>query len=92
MRFLPSVYLGAPIERDTMRHVAKTVAGVELSDHVIDVVFVLFDEDGDGRLSNKVGFGFGFGLKIKGQWPYRAATTKNNHVMYNFHYCGICRC
>ena len=37
-----------------MRHVAKTVAGVELSDHVIDVVFVLFDEDGDGRLSNKV--------------------------------------
>ena len=38
-----------------MRHVAKTVAGVELSDHVIDVVFVLFDEDGDGRLSNKVG-------------------------------------
>ena len=49
---------GAPIERDTMRHVAKTVAGVELSDHVIDVVFVLFDEDGDGRLSNKVGFRF----------------------------------
>ena len=48
------MYLGAPIERDTMRHVAKTVAGVELSDHVIDVVFVLFDEDGDGRLSNKV--------------------------------------
>ena len=31
----------------------KTVANVELSDHVIDVVFVLFDEDGDGRLSNK---------------------------------------
>ena len=40
-----------------MRHVAKTVAGVELSDHVIDVVFVLFDEDGDGRLSNKVRMG-----------------------------------
>ena len=29
---------------------------------------------------------------IKGQWPYRAATTKNNHVMYNFYYCGICCC
>ena len=27
---------------------------------------------------------------IKGQWPYRAATIKNNHVMYNFYYCGIC--
>ena len=29
---------------------------------------------------------------IKGQWPYRAATIKNNHVMYNFHYCGIYCC
>lgn len=44
---------GAPIERSTMKHVAHTVAGVELSDHIIDVVFVLFDNDGDGKLSNK---------------------------------------
>jgi hypothetical protein len=44
---------GAPIERDTMRHVAKTVANVDLSAHLIDVVFVLFDENGDGKLSNK---------------------------------------
>merc|ERR1712029_97487 len=44
---------GAPIQRSTMKHVAHTVAGVELSDHIIDVVFVLFDEDGDGKLSNK---------------------------------------
>ncbi|TRY67094.1 hypothetical protein TCAL_05156 [Tigriopus californicus] len=44
---------GAPIERETMKHVAKTVANVDLSDHVIDVVFVLFDENGDGKLSNK---------------------------------------
>ena len=29
---------GAPIERSTMKHVAKTVAHVELSDHLIDVV------------------------------------------------------
>lgn len=44
---------GAPIERSTFKHVAHTVAGVDLSDHVIDVVFVLFDENGDGKLSNK---------------------------------------
>ena len=44
---------GAPIERKTMQHVAQTVANVKLSDHVVDVVFVLFDEDGDGKLSNK---------------------------------------
>lgn len=44
---------GAPIERETMKHVARTVANVDLSDHVINVVFVLFDENGDGKLSNK---------------------------------------
>ena len=42
---------GAPIERSTMKHVAKTVAHVELSDHLVDVVFTLFDTDGDGKLS-----------------------------------------
>lgn len=31
----------------TLKHVAKTVAHVDLSDHVLDVVFVLFDEDGN---------------------------------------------
>ena len=30
----------------TLKHVARTVADVELSDHVVDVVFVLFDENG----------------------------------------------
>ena len=39
---------GAPIERHTMKHVAKTVAHVELSDHLVDVVFTLFDTNGDG--------------------------------------------
>ena len=29
---------GAPIERSTMKHVAKTVAHVDLSDHLVDVV------------------------------------------------------
>lgn len=32
---------------DTMQQVAKTVAKVELSDHVCDVVFALFDCDGE---------------------------------------------
>ena len=32
----------------------RTVAHVELSDHLTDVVFTLFDNDGDGKLSNKV--------------------------------------
>uniref|UniRef100_A0A8B9KCJ3 Calcium uptake protein 1, mitochondrial n=1 Tax=Astyanax mexicanus TaxID=7994 RepID=A0A8B9KCJ3_ASTMX len=37
----------------TMKQVARTVAKVELSDHVCDVVFALFDCDGNGELSNK---------------------------------------
>ena len=32
---------------------AKVCASVDLSDHVVDVIFIIFDEDGDGALSNK---------------------------------------
>ena len=31
---------GAPIEKSTLKHVAKTVAHVELSDHLVEVVIV----------------------------------------------------
>jgi len=44
---------GAPIERSTMKHVSRTVAHVDLSEHLVDVVFTLFDDNGDGMLSNK---------------------------------------
>jgi len=44
---------GAPIERSTMTHVARTVAHVDLTEHLVDVVFTLFDDNGDGKLSNK---------------------------------------
>lgn len=36
---------GASIDQTTLKHVAKTVAHVDLSDHVIDVVFTIFDEN-----------------------------------------------
>ena len=36
---------GADIDPFTMKHVAKTVSQVDLRDHVIDVVFTLFDEN-----------------------------------------------
>lgn len=41
MCVLPSFLLSV-----TMKQVARTVAKVELSDHVCDVVFALFDCDG----------------------------------------------
>lgn len=36
---------GASIDQQTLQHVAKTVAVVNLSDHVVDVVFTIFDEN-----------------------------------------------
>ncbi|KAF7271360.1 hypothetical protein GWI33_015716 [Rhynchophorus ferrugineus] len=44
---------GASIDQATLKHVAKTVAHVDLSDHVIHVVFTIFDDNQDGQLSNK---------------------------------------
>lgn len=44
---------GASIDKGILKHVSKTVANIHLSDHIIDVIFKLFDEDGDGKLSPK---------------------------------------
>uniref|UniRef100_A0A3B3CWG7 Calcium uptake protein 1, mitochondrial n=1 Tax=Oryzias melastigma TaxID=30732 RepID=A0A3B3CWG7_ORYME len=41
---------GASIDKATMKQVARTVAKVELSDHVCNVVFALFDCDGKEAL------------------------------------------
>ena len=32
---------------ETLKHVARTVVQVDLSDHVVEVVFTLFDENGE---------------------------------------------
>lgn len=37
---------GASINKDDFKKVSKAVAGVELSDHLVDLVFVIFDENG----------------------------------------------
>jgi len=44
---------GASISKDDLKRVSKAVAGVELDDHLIDVVFVIFDENNDNELSHK---------------------------------------
>ncbi|XP_026328614.1 calcium uptake protein 1 homolog, mitochondrial-like [Hyposmocoma kahamanoa] len=44
---------GASIDQPTLRHVARTVAHIELDPHVINVVFTIFDENMDGQLSNR---------------------------------------
>ncbi|VDL14651.1 unnamed protein product [Hymenolepis diminuta] len=44
---------GAAIDQATFLHVAKVVANVKLTPHLVDVVFTLFDENDDGQLSYK---------------------------------------
>ncbi|KAJ2939638.1 hypothetical protein O0L34_g14358 [Tuta absoluta] len=44
---------GASIDQPTLRHVARTVAHIDLSPHVVNVVFTIFDENMDGQLSNR---------------------------------------
>ena len=44
---------GASITKDDFKRVSKAVAGIELDDHLIDVVFVIFDENNDNELSHK---------------------------------------
>ncbi|XP_055333532.1 calcium uptake protein 1, mitochondrial-like [Paramacrobiotus metropolitanus] len=44
---------GGSIDHSTLKRVVKTVAKTELDDHVIDVVFTLFDDNEDGRLSQR---------------------------------------
>ncbi|KAL0112481.1 hypothetical protein PUN28_012063 [Cardiocondyla obscurior] len=44
---------GASIDQATLKHVARTVAHVDLNDHIIQVVYTIFDENMDGQLSNR---------------------------------------
>ncbi|EPB75807.1 EF hand [Ancylostoma ceylanicum] len=43
---------GLSIDAELLKRVARKVTDVELSDHVIDVVITLFDDNMDGKLSN----------------------------------------
>lgn len=40
-----------PISKDEFQRAVKICTGTVLSNHIIDTVFALFDEDGDGQLS-----------------------------------------
>eukprot|EP00117_Sycon_ciliatum_P041537 scpid71809/ scgid30363/ Calcium uptake protein 1, mitochondrial; Calcium-binding atopy-related autoantigen 1 homolog len=42
-----------PIGPEDMKLAGRIVAGVELSDHLVEVLITMFDEDGDGKLSEK---------------------------------------
>eukprot|EP00794_Sanderia_malayensis_P016905 gene16905-18611_t len=44
---------GQAVDTETFKQVAQTVAGVNLREHLVNVVFKLFDENDDGQLSNR---------------------------------------
>ncbi|CAJ0570640.1 unnamed protein product, partial [Mesorhabditis spiculigera] len=44
---------GVPIDANMLQHVARKATNVELTEHVADVVITLFDENMDGKLSNR---------------------------------------
>lgn len=43
---------GLPVDAKLLKRVARKITQVDLSDHVIDVVITLFDDNMDGKLSN----------------------------------------
>ncbi|KAE9421514.1 hypothetical protein Angca_004781, partial [Angiostrongylus cantonensis] len=43
---------GFPIHAQLLKRVARKITNIELSDHVVDVVVTLFDDNLDGKLSN----------------------------------------
>ncbi|KAJ1358950.1 Calcium uptake protein 1, mitochondrial [Parelaphostrongylus tenuis] len=43
---------GLPIDAQFLQRVAKKITNVELSDHVVDIIITLFDDNMDGKLSN----------------------------------------
>uniref|UniRef100_A0A183CAI1 EF-hand domain-containing protein n=1 Tax=Globodera pallida TaxID=36090 RepID=A0A183CAI1_GLOPA len=44
---------GKPLSKQLLQRVARKVTGVDLSDTVVDVAVTLFDENGDGELSQR---------------------------------------
>ncbi|CAD5209020.1 unnamed protein product [Bursaphelenchus okinawaensis] len=42
---------GKPLDESMLKNVAKKIAGVTLSDYLVDIIVTMFDENGDGYLS-----------------------------------------
>ena len=38
---------GAPIDKDTFKHVTRIVGKIELNEHLVEVLFQLFDDNGE---------------------------------------------
>jgi len=71
-----------PISQEEFHRAVKICTGKCLSDHVVDTVFCIFDEDGDGQLSYKEFIGF---MKERRQRGFK--TTPRTFGWKAFKYC-----
>ncbi|XP_043193420.1 calcium uptake protein 3, mitochondrial-like isoform X8 [Amphibalanus amphitrite] len=71
-----------PISQEEFHRAVRICTGKALSDHVVDTVFCIFDEDGDGQLSYKEFIGF---MKERRQRGFK--TTPRTTGWQAFKYC-----
>ncbi|KAH8315986.1 hypothetical protein KR074_003930, partial [Drosophila pseudoananassae] len=76
---------GADISRQTLRHIAEIVAGVTLTEHMMDVIFTIFDADRNGVLGRRE--------FIKALRTQRTRThSVRNHFRFTSALNVVCKC
>ncbi|KAH8313247.1 hypothetical protein KR067_003042, partial [Drosophila pandora] len=76
---------GADISSKTLRHIAEVVAGVTLTEHLVEVIFTIFDADRDGVLRRME---FIKALRIR----RRRSHTVSHHFRLTSALNAVCKC
>lgn len=76
---------GADISSQTLRHIAEVVAGVTLTEHLVEVIFTIFDADHDGVLRRRE---FIKALRIR----RRRSHTVSHHFRLTSALNAMCKC
>ncbi|EDW80601.1 uncharacterized protein Dwil_GK11615 [Drosophila willistoni] len=77
---------GADISRETLKHISKVVVGVHLSDHLIDIIYTVFDSDENGILSRRELVHVFRDRKTRGRW------VNHNSVKFTAILGAVCKC
>ncbi|KAL2734847.1 hypothetical protein V1477_013565 [Vespula maculifrons] len=70
-----------PISKDEFQRAVKICTGSVLSSHIIDTVFALFDEDGDGQLSYKEFIAI---MKDRLKRGFKSPQRNEGHVAFKY--------
>ncbi|XP_017015619.2 calcium uptake protein 1 homolog, mitochondrial isoform X2 [Drosophila takahashii] len=77
-------FTGADISPKTLRHISHVVTGVELSEHLTDVIFSIFDHDRDNIIQRNEF------TKMRRQWMHPVPLRKNLRLSSTI--CIVCKC